>query len=157
MNWYVGDTGVCFYIMRSDHQSNNIFQVDVIVWVAMLLFTSNIIIVTWPMVEGQDTTTMQEFNCSLFNDAFSPCEPYVTTDLTSEPSAECCQDIIALDQILGNENLPVEQRVAICMCIQVVQKIEGISDDVDTKLPERCGLNTTSIPRVTSTTDCSTI
>ena len=91
------------------------------------------------------------------NDAFSPCEPYVTTNLTSQPSTECCQDIIALDQILGNENLPVEQRVAICVCIQMVQKIEGISDDVDTKLPERCGLNTTSIPRITSTTDCSTL
>ena len=142
--------------MKFDNQLKHIFLADKVIWTMLLLFTPNIILVTWPVAEGQTATIMQELNCDLFNEGFMTCEPYVTTNLTTLPSLECCQEVTTLDQLFRNDILTTDQRVTICMCIQMAQQMEGLSDDLDPNLAERCGLNTYSVPRILSTTDCST-
>jgi hypothetical protein len=93
----------------------------------------------------------------MLNENFVACEAYVTTDLGSVPSVDCCREVSMMERTLGiGSVLPRDLRSAVCNCIQAAQRVQGVSDDVDPQLSQRCGLGASSVPRILSTTDCST-
>ena len=97
--------------------------------------------------------SMDHINCTDYNGTFVACMPYITTNVTSTPSSDCCDGILMLGTQLENFNLSMSLRVEICQCIQLAQHI-GDPPDLIPSLSERCGFGL-SIPPVNASTNCS--
>ena len=140
-------------------QDVNIDRLAVIILTATsILLMVNIGVVevnTAPILYYNNNMSMSidHVNCTDYNGTFVACMPYITTNITSTPSSDCCDGILMLGMQLENSNISMSLRVEVCQCIQLAQHI-GNQSDLMPSLPERCGFGL-SIPVVNASTNCS--